>query len=534
MQEINQDKSKPVLASECKKKILIFVVCYNAEKSIEAVLDRIPKDIWENKRFYTEILIIDDQSPDSTFYTAEEYSRRHPERHFTVLYNPTNQGYGGNQKIGYRYAIKKGFDIVVLLHGDGQYAPEYLGQMIQPILDGEADVILGSRMIRRLEALKGKMPLYKWIGNQILTFIQNRILKSHLSEFHSGYRAYSVPALASIPFEYNSNYFDFDTDIIIQLLDTQKQIKEIPIPTFYGDEISRVSGIKYAICTVRACILSRIIRLGIYYHPKFDYKPASNYCYQEKFGYPSSHQFAVDRVRPKSTVVDVGSGPGFMATKMSLKDVKTISIDRQIQPNTQKNSWKCVEVDVDKYDFDDDFGTVDYILVLDIIEHLKSPERLFRILRQRFSRDVPDVIITTGNIAFFPMRISLLLSGFHYGRRGILDMDHTRLFTFSSLRRTLDLNGYEVVKKCGVPVPFPLVLGDGWLARSLLLINRFLIVLSKSLFSYQIAIIAKPLPTLEHLLDDALAARKKKLSRPDWVRKTKNGENGLFRHKTST
>jgi len=512
MRESNENKSEPVPAAENKKKVLIFIVCYNAEGSIESVLDRIPKDIWESKSFCTEILIIDDQSSDRTFYEAEDYASRHPERKLTILYNPKNQGYGGNQKIGYCYAMKNGFDAVVLLHGDGQYAPEYLGQMVQPILDGEADAIFGSRMIHRLDALKGRMPLYKWVGNQVLTFIQNHIMRSHLSEFHSGYRAYSVPALASVPFEHNSDHFDFDTDIIIQLLDTQKRIKEIPIPTFYGDEISRVNGIKYAIRIIRACILSRIMRLGIYYHPKFDYEPASNYRYKEKFGYPSSHRFALEQVRPGATVVDIGCGPGFMAAQLALKNGKTISIDLQIQPQTRKNSWKCIEVDVEQYDFDDDFGKVDYILALDIIEHLKSPESLFRILRRRFSQDVPDLIITTGNVAFFPVRISLLFSGFHYGRRGILDMDHTRLFTFSSLCRTLETNGYEIVKKRGVPAPFPLALGDGWLARFLLLINRALIFFSKSLFSYQVAIIARPLPTLEHLLEDAYEAKKKKLS----------------------
>lgn len=155
---------------------------------------------------------------------------------------------------------------------------------------------------------------------------------------------------------------------------------------------------------------------------------------------------------------------------------------------------------------------MDYILALDIIEHLKSPERLFRVLRQRFSRDVPELIITTGNVAFFPVRIGLLFDSFHYGIRGVLDMDHTRLFTFSSLCRTLEINGYEIVKKQGVPAPFPLALGDGWLARFLLLFNRVLIFFSKSLFSYQIAIIARPLPTLEHLLEDAYQAKKKKLS----------------------
>lgn len=255
MQQVNANSSETASTAETKK-VLIFIVCYNAEKSIESVLDRIPKDIWESKSFSTEILIIDDQSPDRTFHMAEEYRRRRPQWNLTVLYNPKNQGYGGNQKIGYWYAIKKGFDAVVLLHGDGQYAPEYLGQMIEPILGGEADVVFGSRMIHKLDALKGHMPMYKWIGNQILTFIQNRLMKSHLSEFHTGYRAYSVPALASVPFEHNSNYFDFDTDIIIQMLETQKRVKEIPVPTFYGDEISRVNGIKYGIRIIRSCLLS--------------------------------------------------------------------------------------------------------------------------------------------------------------------------------------------------------------------------------------------------------------------------------------
>ena len=175
------------------------MVCYNAEHTIEPVLDRIPQSVWENEKYQTEVLIIDDQSPDKTFEKAHQYSTLHPNRRITVLYNPQNQGYGGNQKIGYCYAIKNNFDAVVLLHGDGQYAPEYLEQMILPILNNDADVVFGSRMLNRLDALKGKMPLYKWFGNQILTFIQNKILKSNLSEFHSGYRAYSIKTLSDIP-----------------------------------------------------------------------------------------------------------------------------------------------------------------------------------------------------------------------------------------------------------------------------------------------------------------------------------------------
>src|ERR1043165_2306292 len=230
-----------------KPKALIFIVAYNHERFIEAVLDRIPENIWNNERFETEILIIDDQSNDLTFSIAKEYAKKNDRLKITVFHNPKNLGYGGNQKIGYQYAIARGYDVVVLLHGDGQYAPEQLEQMILPILNKECDVVLGSRMIDKGSALQGKMPLYKWIGNLILTFIQNRILGVKLAEFHTGYRAYSVPALSSIPFAYDSDYFDFDTDILIQLIDTHKCIKEIPIPTFYGDEISRVRVLKYGL-----------------------------------------------------------------------------------------------------------------------------------------------------------------------------------------------------------------------------------------------------------------------------------------------
>lgn len=512
MQETNVNKSESLQNAKDKKKVLIFVVCYNAEKWIESVLDRIPNDVMKNKNFTTEILVIDDQSPDRTFYAADDYAHRRPEIKINILYNPKNQGYGGNQKIGYCYAIKKGFDAVVLLHGDGQYAPEYLGQMIQPILDGEAEAVFGSRMIRRLDALKGRMPLYKWIGNQLITGIQNRIMKSRLSEFHSGYRAYNTKTLASIPFEHNSNYFDFDTDIIIQLLETKKRIKEIPIPTFYGDEICRVNGIKYAMRIINACILSRIMRLGIYYHPKFDYKRSSMSSYESKVGYASSHQFALDRVQPDTTALDIGCGSGLMAKHLADKNVKTISIDRKIPEKTRQISLKWLEVDLAQYDFSDDFGEVDYVLLLDITEHLKSPERFLRLLRERFSRSCPEFIITTGNIGFFIIRSGLLFGSFNYGRRGILDMDHSRLFTFSTLRRTLELCGYELISTKGIPAPFPLAMGDSWFSRFLLFLNRLLIFLSKGLFSYQIAIVARPLPTLEHLLKDAHVAKKQKLS----------------------
>ena len=142
---------------------------------------------------------------------------------------------------------EKNLDLVVLLHGDGQYAPEYLPQMVEPIVSGRADVVFGSRMITQGGARQGGMPLYKFVGNKILTTLQNRLAKVSLTEWHSGYRAYSVASLRKINFLKNSDYFDFDSQIILQMIGARQRIVEIEIPTFYGDEISRVNGIKYGI-----------------------------------------------------------------------------------------------------------------------------------------------------------------------------------------------------------------------------------------------------------------------------------------------
>ena len=218
------------------------MVAYNAESTLENVVARIPREFVES---ISVILICDDASQDSTFSVGQSVGNSRPDLPISLIRHPINLGYGGNQKAGYRWMLNHDIDVVVLLHGDGQYAPEYLPQMVQPIISGTADIVFGSRMMVRGNALKGGMPVYKFIGNKILTFWQNRMAGIRLSEWHSGYRAYSTRSLASTDFESNSDYFDFDTEIILQMIESNQRIVEIPIPTFYGDELSRVNGVKY-------------------------------------------------------------------------------------------------------------------------------------------------------------------------------------------------------------------------------------------------------------------------------------------------
>lgn len=224
-------------------RIGILVVAYNAETSLRQVLQRIPPEIVDNVE---EIFVFDDASQDDTYAVGLACQRELFGSKLSVFRNPKNLMYGGNQRAGYQYAISRGLDIVVMLHGDGQYAPEVMQDLLSPIEAGRADVVMGSRMMVSGAARVGGMPLYKRVGNRILTTIQNNLAGTSFSEFHSGYRAYSVAALREIPLEAMTTNWHFDTQILFECIKRGFQIIEVPIPTFYGDEVCYVNGVPYA------------------------------------------------------------------------------------------------------------------------------------------------------------------------------------------------------------------------------------------------------------------------------------------------
>ena len=231
-----------------RPRIGILVVAYNADSTLRSVLHRIPENI---KSTIDEIFVFDDASQDRTHEIGLDLKKSFEGANLTIYKNPINMMYGGNQKRGYYYAMDRDLDIVVLLHGDGQYAPEVMQDLLTPLENGEADLVMGSRMMVKGAALRGNMPPYKYYGNKILTFCENRLIGTRFTEFHSGYRAYSVKALKTIPLERLTWNWHFDTQIIIEFVKRGYRIKEVPIPTYYGDEICHVNGIPYAINCVR-------------------------------------------------------------------------------------------------------------------------------------------------------------------------------------------------------------------------------------------------------------------------------------------
>ena len=464
------------------KRLLVFIVAYNAEKTITSVLSRIPSEL---RQAGVEVLAIDDFSQDKTFQAGLQF--RQDGLPVTMLRTPENQGYGGNQKLGYRYAIEQGFDIVALVHGDGQYAPEKLPDLLSPLVSGEADAVFGSRMIRKGDALKGGMPLYKWVGNQVLTRFQNWLLGTSLSEFHSGYRLYSVDALRKIPFERNSNDFHFDTEIIVQLVLRGLRILELPIPTFYGDEICRVNGLKYAGDVVKTMFGCRVHQLGIFYDRRFEVgqgNPSSG-ADRARLEYSSTSSLALELATPGSSALVWGTENARLLAEGLCKKGITMSATDGDQVPTETSHFS-------------------QIFLLDVIEHFNEPERFVEELRAATTHARPEIIVTTANVAFIVTRLMLILGQFNYSRRGILDMTHTRLFTFKSLRALMNQAGYKVMEIRGIPAPFPTALGDHTFSRLLVLMNQLLIRIAPHLFSYQILLRAKAQPTVKNLLAETI------------------------------
>ncbi|HEX9104377.1 MAG TPA: bifunctional glycosyltransferase/class I SAM-dependent methyltransferase [Polyangia bacterium] len=436
-----------------KPRIMVHVVAYNAAATLARTLDRIPRAV---RPQLAEVCVFDDASQDDTFTVGQEYKAERLAEWPVPLHitrNPRNRGYGGNQKLGYRYAIDHGYDVVVLLHADGQYAPEEMTRLIQPLLDGEADAVFGSRMMNKRDALKGGMPLYKWLGNQVLTRFENAALGMSLTEFHSGYRAYSVRALAQIPFEANSEDFHFDTQIIIQLKAGGFRIKEVPIPTYYGDEISYVNGFKYAKDVVKSVIEFRRHEAGLEHRAEYAHSTVARYT--EKHSPFSSHHRIIEAVRAGSRVLDVGCAGGYVAKRLRERGCFVVGVDRHDDAAARAACDRFHVAELDSGDWappvDEVAGGFDFILFGDVLEHLRDTSILAR--ARAWLAPGGRIVASTGNVALWFMRLSLLAGRFRYAPRGILDQTHVRLYTRATFRRLFEDAGLRIVGEDATVIP---------------------------------------------------------------------------------
>ena len=422
------------------------------------------------------------------------------EAKINLLANKINLGYGGNQKVGYQYAINNNFSYVILLHGDGQYAPEKILDILDVLLKGY-DAVQGSRMINKKDALKGRMPFYKFLGNIGLTFIQNRLTGLKLSEFHSGYRGYAVKSLKKIPFHLNSSYYEFDTEILIQMNLKNLKIAEIPIPTFYGDEISYLNSFKYGYRILKTTLISFLNRYRIFYERKYDINNKNlKKNYSSNTSFESTHRFAIEEIKKDTKVLDIYCNNGFIGEELiNKKNCNVVGLD-QIKMKGAEKLNKFILRDLNTKNLPHNLSNFDYILLLDVIEHMKNPENFMDHLYERIKFYDTKIILSTPNIAHIIVRIMLMFGKFNYGKSGILNQTHTRLFTRASIEKLIEYSNFKIIKSKGIPIPFPLVIKNKFLANFFLNLNIFLIKLQKNLFSFQFIYILETKPDINFLL----------------------------------
>jgi glycosyltransferase involved in cell wall biosynthesis len=239
--------------------VIVVMPALNAVRTLAATVSGIPSE-WVD-----EIILVDDGSQDGTV----ELARTLPIR---VIRHPNNVGYGGNQKTCYMQALQDDAYVVVMLHPDGQYEPTLIPEMVRPIIEGRADMVLGSRLMKKGWALKGGMPMYKFLANRMLTTIENRVLGTSLSELHTGYRAYSREVLMSVPFLRNSLDFSFDSELLMQAAHLGFRIGEVPAHTIYSEDASSVgpsASVVYGLKTLAALMRLQLHRHGILRCRKF-------------------------------------------------------------------------------------------------------------------------------------------------------------------------------------------------------------------------------------------------------------------------
>lgn len=244
------------------KKIVCVLPAYNAAKTLEATLAAVPANVVD---LY---ILVDDHSTDDTVTVAKGLQNRFP---IEVIEHQTNLGYGGNQKTCYQAALKAGGDIVVMLHPDYQYEPRLLASLAGLVASGIYDAALGSRILGR-GALRGGMPLYKYIFNRFLTAFENLLIGQKLSEYHTGYRAFSAPVLRKLKLELNSNDFVFDNEMLVQCHVAGFQIGEISVPTKYFDEASSINfrrSVIYGLGVLRCSVEGFFARTGLYRHRRY-------------------------------------------------------------------------------------------------------------------------------------------------------------------------------------------------------------------------------------------------------------------------
>ncbi|MBP7654558.1 methyltransferase domain-containing protein, partial [Candidatus Dependentiae bacterium] len=321
----------------------------------------------------------------------------------------------------------------------------------------------------------------------------------------------SISLLSKVPFIYNSDGFHFDTEIIIQAAKTNSIIEEASIPTFYGDEKCHVNGIKYALNCIRAVIQYHLVNIGLYYQKNFDFGVFENDNYYMKKSKYSLHQFILNNsgLNAQTISIELGANKGLISSCFAELSEKHYAVDNISPKNAGKSICYALNLNNNFSQKIENSGNFDVCFSLDIIEHLDSPENflneIFNLLKQKGT-----LFISTANISYFPMRISLLSGQFNYSKRGILDLTHKRLFTINGFKKLLNQQGFRVIKIKGFGPPITDLISKNKFFRLLEKIHYYFSNFFPSIFAYNYLIIAQRMDSISEIFDKTISSGKNK------------------------
>lgn len=461
----------------------VLVLSYNHSKLIGNTLARIDVRL---KEYIKEIFIFDDNSPDDTFSVIKDLIVESPFKgQISVFKNPRNLRYGGNQKAGYQYAIEKGLDYVIMLHGDGQYAPEYLVDLMLPAVEENCPIVFASRMMNKKDAIKGGMPWYKFLGNQVLSRFENFILGTKLTEFHSGYRMYATSLLKKIPFLSNTNDFHFDTEIIIQCRHLGAPIKEVPIQTFYGDEECNVNGFQYAFDVCKAVVMYRMHQLHLVRIAS--YIVNREFIFKRKLSKTSSHQKILSSINKCDKVLCIGDSDGLLYGELCKLASSVTIIDRGANPSDEikrsdylQSSFESIHELGLKREYD-------YIILSDVLPMVAEPSTFLGKVKSLLKED-GFLIVSVPNVAIWIYRLSLAIGRFNYAEGGPLDKRNLRFYTKFSIMRELVNSSFVVRSILPTGLPFEVVFSSSGKSNFLKFLDSLYYLAAKAwhkLFAYQ-------------------------------------------------
>lgn len=490
-------------ASQPAGQIMILLVPTLVDDALLNLLEKIPNQLTQDAQ--VDFVLLDRTTDGKLAQLAAHWVGQKQFERWTLLHNPTRHGYGGNQKLGFRLAIDRGYDFVIHFLADGRYDPSDLLRFVEQWRENPSDVLLGDRLSEQVQ-FKRDMPPLRRLANRLLAWYQNRMAHANLTDFHCALRGYRTRFLKTIPFEINTNAMHFDSHLLLQAHCINANITQIPVNYLHHSGTPYRAGFGYAWDVFKAATQYRMHQMGMLCSLSYrDLRPTK---YQDKTtDFKSSHQLALKLVRQiaPQTVTDIGCGPGFVARHCQEAGIRVTGLDMYPPLEGAMSAFHKVVLEAESLPVDP-FAS-DAVLMLDIIEHLAHPEEFLLGMRNNsvsLGQDGKErtLILSTPNIAFIIPRLNLLFGRFNYAERGILDITHKRLFTRKSLRQCLEICGYQIDKIYPVGLAFEVVF-EGVLGKLLARLAWVAACVLPTVFAAQFLVVCHPTPGLKQILADS-------------------------------